>query len=91
VLYAFEQSLANTGAWPLESASLQNSVERVLKMLENFPGPRAYIPQTCGARYCSFDFAYVVGGARMECKRYFDGLCLGKCTISQAHILTVAC
>ncbi|KAK5124014.1 hypothetical protein LTR85_002211 [Meristemomyces frigidus] len=76
VLYAFEQGLANTGAWPLETAFLNNSVERVLKFLDNFPGPHTFIPQTCGARYCSFDFAYVVGNARMECKRYFDGLCL---------------
>ncbi|KAK4546193.1 hypothetical protein LTR36_002330 [Oleoguttula mirabilis] len=76
VLYAFEQGLANTGAWPLEAAFLSNSVERVLKMLEGFPGPQAFVPQTCGAQFCSFDFAHVVGNAKMECKRYFDGLCL---------------
>lgn len=78
VLYAYEQGLTNTGAWPLESGLLSNSIERILKYLEDFPLPGAFIPQTCGARFCSFDFVEVVRNARMECKRYFDGLCLGK-------------
>ncbi|KAK5137621.1 hypothetical protein LTR08_007916 [Meristemomyces frigidus] len=76
VLYAYEQALANTGAWPLEAAFLGHSVDRVLKMLDGFPGPRALTSQTCGASACSFNFAPVVGKAREECRQYFDGLCL---------------
>ena len=78
VLYAYEKSLSISGAWPLEAGFLNNSVDRVLKMLDGFPGPKAFLPQTCGAKYCSFSFEQVVGKAREECKRYFDGLCLGK-------------
>lgn len=78
VLFAYEQGLTNTGAWPLESGLLSNSIERILHFLADFPLPGAFIPQTCGARFCSFDFVEVVRNARMECKRYLDGLCLGK-------------
>ena len=77
VLYAYEQSLSNSGAWPLETGFLNNSVDRMLKMLDGFRGTKP-LPQTCGARYCSFGFEQVVGKAREECRRYFDGLCLGK-------------
>ena len=78
VLYAYEQSLSNTRAWPLESAFLNQSVQNVLRDLEGFPGPEAFFPRTCGGRWCTFDFAAAVDAARAECRKYFDGLCLGK-------------
>lgn len=77
VLYAYEQGLANTGAWPVETVFLNNSVERVLRMLESFS--TAFVPQTCGSGFCTFNFDSIVREARTEVKKYFDGLCLGMC------------
>ncbi|KAK5111575.1 hypothetical protein LTR62_004871 [Meristemomyces frigidus] len=75
-LYAYEQSLSYTGAWPLETSALNNSMEMVLRKLEhNFP-VQPYRPQTCGSQFCTFDFRTVVDHAGVEARNYFDGLCL---------------
>jgi len=76
VLFAYEQLLIRSGAWPLEACFLQNSVEYTLRKLEQV-APSVWQPTDCGSKYCSFDFGYTIGKARMEVKALFDGLCLG--------------
>jgi len=75
VLYAYEKGLANTGAWPLETSFVGNSVNGILDLLMSFASRTT--PSTCGLPYCTFSFASVVARAREECKESFDGLCLG--------------
>ncbi|KAK3069829.1 hypothetical protein LTR53_011534 [Teratosphaeriaceae sp. CCFEE 6253] len=75
VLYAYEVTLMRTGAWPLETTFLMNSVEYTLRKLESVQ-PRVWQPQNCGSRFCAFEFGFVVGKARDEVKKLFDGLCL---------------
>jgi hypothetical protein len=73
-LYAYELALHNTGAWPLESAFLANTVHDILNMLNRFDSK--HLPQMC--RECDLDYKDTVTHAVAETRNYFDGLCLGK-------------
>lgn len=91
MLFAYEQALSNTGAWPLESAFMKNSVDEILHMLHNFPGPKTARPKTCARGFCAFDFAEVVATARREVLDYFDGLCLGTSSVVLSEYSRLHC
>lgn len=80
VLFAYEVALTHAGVWPLEIAGLSNSIDFLLRKLENFGhgqnGQGVYQPLTCGSKACTFNFVDVVEKSRRECKMGFDGLCL---------------
>lgn len=74
MLFAWEQALAATGAWPLETSFTRSSVNDILRQLDTF---RPYQPQSCGGA-CTFNFTETVRVAKEKVRGYFDGLCLGK-------------
>lgn len=81
VLFAWEQALAATGVWPLETSFAKSSVNDILRQLEtNFRA--AYQPQGCGLPFCSFSFSEVVRVAVEKTRGYFDGLCLGASSLA---------
>jgi len=75
-LYAYELALSNTGAWPLETAFLSNSIHQIMLYLDNFKGHRDQPSKMCGD--CRFNFQKAVSDATDAGREYFDGLCLGK-------------
>jgi len=89
VLYAYEQALSNTGAWPLESTFTRNSVNDLLRLLGNFQVPPGLRVQTCGDLWCSFVYEENVERAKEKTKSYFDGLCLGQ--YSFLTFITISC
>lgn len=74
VLYAYEKALTDTGAWPLETAYVRQSMYGILRKLRSFPDGKE--PTSRGHAYCSFNFASTVENAVSETSNYFDGLCL---------------
>ena len=83
-LYAYELALSNTGAWPLETAFLSNSIDQIMNYLDNFRVEPDQMSKMCGD--CSFDFRTAVYEATQSGREYFDGLCLGK-THSTFHTM----
>lgn len=75
VLFDYMKALSNTGAWPIESACLENPMADILDALTRFNG--AASGKSCPS--CRFDFVAVVSEGIRETRNYFDGLCLGKC------------
>lgn len=75
-LFAYELALSNTGAWPLESAFLNNSVHEIVNKLDMFEIKN--LPQRC--HDCGYNYAEAVRKAVDDARRYFDGLCLGEFT-----------
>lgn len=88
VLYGYEQSLSNTGAWPLETNFMRTSVWDILRELERFQILPAVRATSCGRGQCDFDmYVRAVATAVRKTKDYFDGLCLGKSAFPPLPIL----
>ncbi|KAK3718302.1 hypothetical protein LTR37_005115 [Vermiconidia calcicola] len=72
-LYAYQKSLTNTEAWPLEKKFSKNSITALHDKLEGF-SHTALVPKMCYD--CRIDFGHVVHEAVRNTSSYFDGLCL---------------
>lgn len=88
VLFAWEQGLANTGAWPLETSYSKSSMNEILRQLEEF---QALQPPTCGSPACTFNFFTTVKEAAEKTRGYFDGLCLGESFLFLSPFLPFLC
>ena len=78
VLYGYEEALTETGAWPLETAYLRQSINDILSKLDDFTDPTVSISLECTCSHCRFGFCDVVSKAVFDTRAYFDGLRLGK-------------
>ena len=76
-LYAYESSLNSTHVWPMESKMHNTGINSIIKSLDTFQPSKTFQPQTCGSKVCTIDCKDVILTASQDCKKYFDGMCLG--------------
>jgi len=81
VLWAYLKALEQTTVWPSERVSHGCSIDSILSNLRRFEytDPHPDGTQTCFT--CKGGFERAVQVAIDRTRSYFDGLCLGKCSL----------